>query len=249
MYYVKFNSINFCLFIPIYLYFILYLRKYYTIYFYPLYPLFSGKLPNAGIGSFNSNYLFIDFLSILSTILTNIESSLYFYRAPSSLFSSSTSQCWSISSRQRVYNVLLKSCFINDIVNVTILTNIESIVCLHRAPSWLRRRHRKVDRDRVTILSTSYLISCLHRRHCRNCNIEQHLVDNVSTLQLWAHSLEHIVDIVNITILIDIESTTCLQLTLLSCFIYDIWNIAIWTKIESTLCLHRLPSFLFTFLT
>jgi hypothetical protein len=122
-------------------------------------------------------------------------------------FTSSTSRCCTISNQHRIY-----------IVNLS---------CLHR-------RHRNVVRYRINIVSTLWtfllvyivhivdiecctisnqhridivnLSSCLHRSHRRHRVVVQYRINLVSTL--WTFLLVYIVDI---AMLHDIESTSCLH--------------------------------------
>lgn len=91
----------------------------------------------------------------------------------------------STSSRHRFYIVIFQSCFINEIVDVTIFTNIESTLCLHR--------------DAPSSLFTS---STLSASQCWSTSSRY-----LSTLLTFF--LVYIVDIVYIAMLIGIESTSC----------------------------------------
>lgn len=128
--------------------------------------------------------------------------------------------CWPISSWHCVYillsclhcqhrnigrhrinvvstSYLLYPVYIVDIVDIANLTNIESTSYLHRMPSFL-----------LTISSWHCVyspISFLHRQHL---NVDRHRVNSVSTSCAFLS-----VYIVNIAMLIDIESTSCLQCT------------------------------------
>lgn len=75
-------------------------------------------------------------------------------------------------------------------------------------PSYLHRRHRIVDRHWVDIVSSS----CLHRLNRRYRNVDQHRVDIAFTSCTF-----FLVYIVDNAMFIDIESTPCLYIPLLSC--------------------------------
>lgn len=78
---------------------------------------------------------------------------------------------------------------------IAMLTNV---VIVLRLLICLDHRHCNVDRHGINIVSTSYLISCLHRRECRHCNVDQHRVFIVSTP--CAFFPVYIVDCVNIAV-------------------------------------------------
>lgn len=89
------------------------------------------------------------------------------------------------------------------------------------------------------VYTASFLYCLLHCRHRRLCTVNQHRVDIVSTSYLFF--LVYLVDIVDIAMLIDIESTSCLHsISFLSCLHHRHQMII---DFKSTTCLHCLNFF------
>lgn len=70
-------------------------------------------------------------------------------------------------------------------------------------------------------------------QYCRHHNVDQHQIDIVSKSCTF-----FLVDNVDIAMLFDIESTSCLHRTSYPVCIVNIVDIAILTNIQSTLCVH-----------
>jgi hypothetical protein len=151
-------------------------------------------------------------------------------------FTSSTLHCKTISNQHRVYIVNLSSCLHRShrrhcyfvryrinivstlwtfllvyIVDIAMLNNIESTSCLHCKPFFLFTSFTSSTSRCCTILNQHRvyivnLISCLHRRHR---DVERYRINIVSTL--YTFLLVYIVHIVDIAMLYDIESTSCLH--------------------------------------
>lgn len=132
------------------------------------------------------------------------------------LVTSSTSQCWSTLSPYQSFSYLLYPVYNFDIVDTAMLTNFESTLCLYRAPSFLftsltlpiSQCWSISCRQRFYIIS---LISFSQCRHCRNCIVDEHRVDIMSTT--CAFFLLYIFDNVDIAMLISTDSTSCLYRT------------------------------------
>lgn len=124
-------------------------------------------------------------------MLTNIETILGLHRLINILFTSltlSTSQCCPASRRYSVYSVFFLKFLFTYIVDIAMLTDIESTLCQHPTPffmftsSTLQWRSTP-SRHRVYIVP---LLICVPRRHC---NVVKHRVDIV----LWSTtSQDHI---------------------------------------------------------
>ena len=134
-------------------------------------------------------------------------------------FTSSTSQCCTISNQHRVY---LLSCLhlshhrhhniVRYWINI-VLTVCISLILFTSITSSTSQRCTISNQHRVHIV---YLLSCLHRSHRRHHNVVRYRINIVSTLCIsYPVYIDHIIDIAT---LYDIESTSCWHCVyLLSC--------------------------------
>jgi hypothetical protein len=170
-------------------------------------------------------------------MLYDIESTSCRHCEPLFLFTSfisSTSRCCTISNQHRIYIVNL-SClhrrhcdvvryrinivstlwtfllvYIVHIVDIAMLYDIESTSCQHCEPFFLftsstLRCCTISNQHRIDIVNLS---SCLHRSHRRHRDVVRYRNNIVSTL--WSFVV-YIVHIVDIALLYNIESTSCLH--------------------------------------
>lgn len=141
---------------------------------------------------------------------------------------------------------LLYLVYIVDIVDIEMLIDMKSTSCLNRIFSLLFTTSTSstsqcwstLSRYRVYIVPFFILFN---RWHCRCSNVYQHWV-----IILFASCIFFLVYIVDIAVLIDIKSTSCLHHTPYIFLNRRIVDFAMLTIFEWTLCLHCEPILLFT---
>lgn len=113
-------------------------------------------------------------------------------------------RCTVTSGRNCVHIVCLFLVYIVNSVDMALLIDIESTSCLHRA-YLLYPVYAFDNLAMLTNIVSIYIVcilSCLHRRHCRHHDVNQHQADIVYTSRSFFHV--YIVDIADIAMLIGI---------------------------------------------
>lgn len=98
------------------------------------------------------------------------------------------------------------------VVDIAILTTIKATLRLHRLPSFLFTSSTLIDIESTSCIHRTFFL--LHRRYCRCNNVDQHRIDTMSTSCVLF--LVYIVDNVDIAMLIDKKSISCLNRAFLS---------------------------------